>query len=121
MSIKSYRDLKVYSLSYDLAMEVFCLSVNFPNEEIYSLSSQIRNSSRSVPSNIAEGWAKRRYKNIFKRHLVDATGSACETIVWLDFALDCKYIDIDAHTKLSGHYEEVGRMLNGLLENWQTY
>ena len=97
MSIKSYRDLKVYSLSYSLAMEVFCISVNFPREEIYSLSSQIRNSS------------------------VDAAGSACETIVWLDFALDCKYIDIDAHTKLSEQYKEVGKMLNGLHDNWQTY
>ena len=121
MSIKSYKDLKVYSLSYSLAMEVFYISANFPKEEMYSLSSQIRNSSRSVSSNIAEGWAKRRYKNIFKRHLVDAIGSACETIVWLNFALDCKYINSDIYSKLSENYNEVGKMLNGLLENWQTY
>lgn len=102
-------------------MEVFYISANFPKEEMYSLSSQIRNSSRYVSSNIAEGWAKRRYKNIFKRHLIDVIGSACETKVWLDFALDCKYIDSDILAKLSESYNEVGKMLNGLLENWQTF
>ncbi|MBI5192671.1 MAG: four helix bundle protein [Nitrospirae bacterium] len=102
-------------------MEVFHITLRFPKEEMYSLSSQIRNSSRSIPANIAEGWAKRIYENIFKRHLVDAIGSTCETIVWLDFALDCKYIDNNNHLKLSENYKEVGKMLNGLLENWQTY
>lgn len=121
MAIRSYIDLKAYTLSYSLAMEVFHISLKFPKEEIYSLSSQIRNSSRSVSANIAEGWAKRRYENVFKRHLVDAIGSTCETIVWLDFASDCKYIDNSDHLKLSENYKEVGKMLNGLHENWQTF
>ena len=121
MAIQSYKDLKVYSLSYSLAMEVFNISISFPKEEMYSLTAQIRDSSRSVPSNLAEGWAKRRYANVFKRHIIDAIGSACETKDWLDFALDSKYIKSDIHSNLFNNYEEVGKMLNGLLENWKTF
>ncbi|MEO0136369.1 MAG: four helix bundle protein [candidate division WOR-3 bacterium] len=119
--IKSYRDLEVYKKAYRLALEIFYLTRKFPREEIYSLTSQIRNSSRSVPANIAEGWAKRKYENIFKRQLVDALGSAEETQVWLDFALDCKYILKEEHSNLIFKYNEVGKMLNGLIENWKTY
>jgi len=119
--IKSYKDLKVYRLSYKLAIEIFHLSKKFPKEEIYSLTAQIRNSSRSVPANIAEGWAKRRYEQVFKRHLIDAIGSCEETKVWLDFSYDCDYIKSNEHKNFSVRYEEVSKMLNGLLEKWQTF
>lgn len=87
MSIKSVRDLEVYRLALELAMEVFELTKKFPKEEKYSLTDQIRRSSRSVPINIREGFAKRRYENLFIRHLNDAMGSSEETRGWLDFRL----------------------------------
>ncbi len=80
-------DLEVYRLAFDLAMEVFELTKKFPKEEKYSLTDQIRRSSRSVPINIREGFAKRRYENLFIRHLNDAMGSSEETRGWLDFRL----------------------------------
>lgn len=119
--IKSYKDLEVYKLSYRLAMEIFLLTSKFPKEEVYSLTSQIRNSSRSIVANIAEGWAKRRYENIFKRHLIDAIGSCEETKVWIDFSEDCKYISNTEHQRLVQNYEELGKMLNGLLQKWHTF
>jgi four helix bundle protein len=119
--IQSYKDLKVYQLSYKLAMQVFWLTKKFPKEELYALTSQIRESSRSIPGNLAEGWSKRHYENIFKRHIIDSTGSCDETKVWLDFSLDCGYIQKSEHEDLIQHYQEVGKMLHGLFENWQTY
>jgi len=119
--IKSYKDLEVYRLSYKLAMEIFYLTKKFPKDEMYSLTSQIKNSSRSIPSNITEGWAKRKYEQVFKRHLVDAMGSCEETKVWLDFSFDCGYIKSDEHNSFSIRYEEVSKMLNGLIEKWQTF
>jgi four helix bundle protein len=120
-TIKTYRDLIVYQLSYKLAMEIFEITKKFPKEEIYSIVTQIRKSSRSVPANIAEGWAKRRYENVFIRHLNDSNGSCEETKVWLDFSKDCKYILIDAHTRLLNEYNRVGAMLNSLMGNWKTF
>lgn len=119
--IRTYKDLEVYRLSYELAMEVFWLTQRFPKEETFRLVSQIRDSSRSVPGNVAEGWAKRRYENVFKRHLTDAVGSCDETKVWLDFSLDCSYVSAQDHDRLMDAYDEVGRMLNGLSEKWHTY
>ena len=121
MSVRSYEDLKVFQLSYKLAMEVFWLTKHFPKEEIYSLTDQVRRSSRSIPVNIVEGWAKRKYENVFKRHLIDSVGSCDETKVWLKFSLDCKYIDEDRHNYLLEQYEEVGKMLRSLHDNWQTF
>lgn len=121
MMIKSYKDLEVYKKSYRLAMEIFQLTKKFPKEEIYSLTSQIRDSSRSVPANIAEGWAKRKYENIFKKHLIDAIGSNEETKVWLDFAFDCGYISKQTQSDFIIKCDEIGKMLNRLFENWKTY
>lgn len=119
--IKSYRDLEVYQLSYALAMDVFRLTKSFPKEELYSLTAQIRNSSRSVPANIAEGWSKRRYENIFKRQLTDSIGSTDETVVWLDFGLDCSYITKEMHGETVNKYNETGKKLYRLIENWKTF
>lgn len=102
-------------------MEIFELSKRFPQEERYALTNQIRNSSRSMPANIAEGWAKRRYKNVFKRHLMDAVGSCDETKTWIDFALDCKYLPEDEHKRFINNCNEIGKMLNGLYEKWESF
>lgn len=121
MAIQSYKDLKVYQQSYALAMDIFHLSKKFPKEELYSLTDQLRRSSRSVTANIVEGWAKRSYENIFKRHLIDAYGSCHETKLWLDFALNCQYIHQEKHSKLADSCTELGKMLYSLFENWKTY
>lgn len=114
---RGHRDLKVFQLAYHLAMEIFHLSKHFPREEIYSLTDQIRRSSRSVPTNLAEGFRKRRYPNMFISKLTDCDGEATETQVWLDFALDCGYLSKENHARLTAGYEEVGRILSGMLAN----
>ena len=91
--INSVRDLEVYKLAFESAMEIFEISKSFPNEEIYSLTDQIRRSSRSVCVNLAEGWRKRRYKAVFVNKLTDAEQEAAETQTWLEFALKCKYMN----------------------------
>ena len=88
MPIKTFTDLDVYNLSHELAMEVFYLTQKLPPEEKYSLTDQVRRSSRSVAVNIAEGWGKRIYPANFKRHLADSNGSLEETKSWLLFSKD---------------------------------
>ncbi len=119
--VRTYRDLNVFQVSYSLAMKIFEVTKTFPKEERYSLTDQIRRSSRSVPVNICEGWAKRKYKNVFLRHLIDSTGSCEETKVWLDFAKDCKYIKLKEYEDFIGYCREVGAMLNALINKWQTF
>ena len=119
--IRSYEDLKVYRLSYELAMQIFEITKKFPKEETYSMTDQIRRSSRSVPINIREGFAKRRYENVFIRHLNDAFGSCEETRGWLDFAEDCKYISNNEHQRLDKGYDEVSAMLFTLMNKWQSF
>jgi four helix bundle protein len=120
MSIKSVRDLEVYRLAFELAMNVFELTKKFPKEEAYSLTDQIRRSSRAVPINIREGYAKRKYENVFIRHLTDSMGSSEETRGWLDFSLGCGYIDQGEHDGLDEKYDEVNAMLYSLINNWKT-
>jgi four helix bundle protein len=119
--IKTIKDLVVYQLAYELAMEIFLLTKKFPKEELYSLTDQIRRSSRSVTANIREGYAKRKYEQVFIRHLIDALGSAEETRTWLDFSKDCGYINIDDSKSLNKKYDEVSAMLSALINNWKTY
>ena len=113
--LQGHRDLKVYQLAYDLAMEIFRLSKRFPREEIYSLTDQIRRSSRSVAANIGEGFRKRRYPNHFVSKLTDCDAEATETQVWIDFAFDCGYLSLKNHEHLTQGYEEVGKMLFGMM------
>ena len=110
-----FRDLKVYQLAYQLAMEIFHESKSFPPEEKYSLTDQIRRASRSVAANIAEGYRKKRYPKMFVSKMADADGEATETQVWLDFARDCGYLSLQLQVKLTAGYEEVGRMLGGMI------
>ncbi len=119
--IRTYEDLIVFQRSYQLAMDIFWLSKEFPSDEIYSLTNQIRRSSRSIAVNIAEGWSKRKYENIFLRHLVDSTGSCDETKVWLKFSMDCQYISKERFNTFIDQYKEVGAMLHSLQNRWQTY
>ena len=113
--MRGHRDLKVYQLAYKLAKEVFVVSRTFPGDERYSLTSQIRRSSRSVAVNLAEGYRKRQYPNMFVSKMADCDAEATETLVWLDFARDFGYLSVENHKTLTDGYEEVGRMLSGMI------
>jgi len=122
MTIRHHRDLKVYQLAFEAAMEIFELTKSFPKEEKYSLTDQIRRSSRSVCGNIAEGWRKRKYPKSFISKLTDSEGEAAETQVWLDFALKCKYITEQQHEQLYDKYEHIIAMLINMYtkpEQWK--
>lgn len=112
--IRKYKDLKVFQLSFEAGMETFELSKKFPVEERYSLTDQIRRSSRSVSGNIAEAWRKRRYPKSFVAKLTDSEGEAVETQVWLDYALECKYMDLEEYTPLYDKYEHILAMLTNM-------
>jgi len=113
--MRRHRDLKVYQLAYKLAMKIFNESKAFPKEERYSLTDQIRRSSRSVATNIAEAFRKRQYPNMFISKLADSDTEAAETQVWLDFVCDCGYLSQKRHEELVSGYEEVGRMLGSMM------
>ena len=121
MEYKGFRDLKVYQLSYQLALEIFQISKDFPKEEKYSLTDQIRRSSRSIPSNIAEAWRKRKYRKHFVSKLVDSIAEESETEVWLDFSRDLNYIDNAKHDFFLSKYDEVARMLNSMIEHPEKF
>ncbi len=113
---RGYRDLKVYQLSYRLALDIHNISKTFPKEEKYSLTDQIRRSSRSIPANLAEAWKKRRYEKAFIAKVIDAAGEAGETEVWLDFSKDFGYLDVSKYQELMSKYDEVNRMLFGMID-----
>jgi four helix bundle protein len=112
---RGYRDLIVYQKSYSAALGIYELTKTFPAEEKYSLTDQIRRSSRSVPANIAEGWRKRKYPKMFVSKLIDCSGEASETEVWLDFSKDLKYINEDKFLSFSEVYEEINKMLFSMI------
>lgn len=118
---KGFRELKVYQLAYKLAMEIFDITKTFPKEEIYSLTDQIRRSSRSVCANIGEGYRKRIYPKHFSSKMTDADGECSETLNWLDFSRDCNYIKEEIRNKLFEEYTEVGRMLGGMINNPEKF
>lgn len=117
MKIQTAKELEVYKLAYELAMQVFELTRTFPPEERYALTSQIRRSSRSVCLNLREAWAKRRYEAHFVSKLTDCDGESGETDSSLDFAKDCGYITAEQHSELSEKNRSVGRMLGAMLKN----
>lgn len=118
--IKTVVDLEVFKVSYQLAMDIFGYTRSFPKEERYSLTDQIIRSSRSVTANIAEGWGKRIYENEFKRHLIYGMGSLEETKIWLLFARDCLYLELNSFEVLSKKCDELGARIYKLYENWKT-
>lgn len=121
--IKTHTDLKVYKLAFDSAMEIFNISKAFPKEEKYSLTDQIRRSSRSVATNIVEAFRKRRYPKSFVSKLSDSEGEAAETQVWLEFAKECGYISETTHDELFQKYDWILGMLINMInkpEKWKT-
>lgn len=102
-------------------MKIFWKSKEFPQEEKYSLTSQIIRSSRSINSNITEGWAKREYENYFKQHLNHALGSNAETYNWINFAKDCDYLSDSEFKNLAEELDVIGKMLTKLHQNWKSY
>ena len=121
MKIRSHRDLDVYKMAFEAAMKIFEISKSFPREETYSLTDQIRRSSRSVCSNLAEAFRKRKYPKSFIAKLSDSESEAAETQTWLDFALNCSYISESMHKELDDTYEKIiGKLVNMSLhpENW---
>lgn len=116
-SIKSHEDLVVYQKAFDVAMSIFELSKTFPVEERYSLTDQIRRSSRSVCANLAEAWRKRRYQAAFIAKLSDCEAEAAETQVWLKFAVKCQYLDLEQGRELYGIYNQVLGGLVNMINN----
>jgi len=111
--IHTHNELEVYQLAFEAAMEIFELTKSFPKEEKYSLVDQMRRSSRSVASNIAEAFRKRRYEKAFVAKLSDSEGEAAETQVWLNFSYCCKYISEDKRKNLSKKYDYIiGKLVN---------
>jgi len=121
MLAKSVEDLEVYKLAFDLQRRVFNTSKSFPREEMYSLTDQIRRSSRSVGANIREAWAKRRYPAHFVSKLSDADGESEETIHWVLSAQDCQYIDAATSDNLKKEYRHVCGMLNKMMDNADSW
>ena len=116
-----FRNLVVYKKAFSLAMDIYNISKNFPKDELYSLTSQIRRSSRSVCSNIGEGYRKRLYEAHFVSKISDSDMENTETQVWLDFALACEYISNEIFNDLNKRSEEVGRLLNHMINNPKKY
>lgn len=113
---KSFRDLFAYQQAKSLAKDIFAISKRFPREETYSLTDQIRRSSRSIGAQIAEAWAKRRYERSFISKLTDADGEQQETQHWLEIASDCSYL-ADAELKdLLSRCQRIGKLLGGMIE-----
>ena len=116
-----FRNLKVYEKAFELAMDIFQTSKNFPKEELYSLTTQIRRSSRSVCSNIGEGYRKRLYEAHFVSKISDSDMENTETQVWLDFALACSYISEEVYNDYNSRSEEIGKLLNHMIKNPEKY
>ena len=112
---QGHRNVQVYQLAYNLAMEVFRESKAFPKEEAFSLIDQIRRSSRSVAANVAEAFRKRQYPNMFVNKLVESDAKVTETQVWVDFACDCDYLPSERRDDFMKRYEAIGKILNGMI------
>ena len=121
MELQGFRDLIVYKKSYKLALDIFEMTKVFPKEEKFSLTDQIRRSSRSIPANIAESWAKRIYTKAFVNKISDALGEEFETEVWLNMSYDLQYIDSDKHNQILSGYNEIRKMLISILNSPEKF
>ncbi|MHC5675304.1 four helix bundle protein [Nostoc sp.] len=115
--IQSHRDLEVYQTAFDAAMEIFELSKKFPMEERYSLTDQIRRCSRSVCANLGEAWRKRRYEAAFVAKLNDCEAEAAETQIWIEFAVKCKYLEVEVGRQLYRTYDLILGKLVKMIAN----
>jgi len=121
MPAKNAKETRVYKLAFELAMEIFEVTKDFPKEEKYSLTDQIRRSSRSVCTCLAEAYRKKRYELHFVAKVSDSDMENSETSTWLDFSFACKYIDQVLYLKLISRCQEVGRLLNHMTNNPDQY
>lgn len=121
MGVRSAKELEVYQLANEFAMQVFSISKRFPPEERYAMTCQIRRSSRSICLNLREAWAKRRYAAHFVSKLTDCDGENSETDASLDFALQCGYVTQDEHKSLAAMSGSIGRMLGAMIRNPEPF
>jgi len=119
--VKSFRDLEVYKLAREVSREIYFLSKTFPAEEKYSLTDQIRRSSRSVGAQIAESWGKRRYENHFISKLTDSDSEQLETQHWLEVAEECNYINTETSNNLIQKCESIGKMIQSMIDKSSTF
>lgn len=114
---RSHEELAIFQLAFDSAMDIYEISKRFPTEEKYSLTDQVRRSSRSVCANLAEAWRKRRYQAAFIAKLSDSEAEAAETQVWIKFAVQCCYIEIEQARKLYKNYNQILKGLVNMIHN----
>jgi four helix bundle protein len=120
--VRKHTDLEVFRRAFEVAMRIFAISKTFPREERYSLTDQVRRSSRSVSTNIAEAWRKRRYEAAFAAKLNDAEAEAAETQTWIQYSVECQYLDRDVAVALYTEYDEILSMLVAMIlsaEKWK--
>jgi four helix bundle protein len=113
--IKTFRDLNVYKTARAETQTIYLRSRNFPAEKRYSLTDQIRRSSRAVKAMVAEAWARRRYRAVFVNKIDEALGEATETQSWLDDCLDCGYISGDEFKQMDASWQSIGAMFNKMI------
>lgn len=118
---KSFKDLEVYKMARELAREIFHKSKSFPLEERFSLTDQIRRSSRSIGAQISEAWGKRRYEKHFISKLTDSDGEQLETQHWLETALECEYLTMNDANSLLVKCESIGKMLQTMIDKSSTF
>ena len=121
MFAKGVRDLEVYQTAFDVQQQIFKVTRSFPKEEMYSLTDQIRRSSRSVGANLSEAWAKRRYPAHFVSKLSDSDGETEETIHWLETAFECGYIVEEVRDDLVSRCQHIRGMLNKMMDNPESW
>ena len=121
MAAKNFKETRLYKLAYEQAMDIFEASKNFPKEETYSLTDQIRRSSRSVCANLAEAYRKKKYPSHFVLKTSDCDTENSETNVWIDFSFSCSYISEEKHKQWVDRNEEIGRLLNHMINNPDKY
>ena len=121
MKVYKYEELEVYKLAFELQQEIFQLTKKFPKEELFSLTDQIRRSSRSVGANIAESWQKRRYNAHFISKLTDSDSEQAETRHWLKTCLSCGYINTKKESELQEKYIKLGAMLGKMINDADSW
>lgn len=119
--VRSYRDLEVYKSAFKLQQDIFKLTKKFPREEMYSMTDQVRRSSRAVGANLAEAWAKRRYEAHFLSKLTDSDGELQETTHWIDSAFACEYLTETQHTFLLNSISSIGSMLGKMIATHHSF
>src|ERR1017187_9765423 len=119
--IQSFKELRVYQMACDLDYQVFLETKTWPREEKYSLTDQIRRSSRSIGANLAESWAKRRYPAHFVSKLTDADGELQETLHWIKTAKACEYISTVEHERVLAQLQQIGRLLGSMINRHESF